>query len=203
MQALALITGEAPDWKYICKVWPQPRTAQQNLVDLQMASQLGIDQKVIYTTNVVSRNFMPYLLAACDIYAAPSRLEGFGMIHVEASACAKPVIAVRAMAFLDTQEHEKTALLAGVAQEIRIGEAILGEDHGFEEGHRVVFPHLRTADFRASVHDVAEYLLRLMRDADLRKSLGDAGRKRAVERFDYRQVARKFVETLQSRLGVR
>jgi len=202
MQALALINGEAPDWKYICKVWPQPRTAQQNLVDLQMASQLGIDQKVIYTTNVVSRNFMPYLLAACDIYAAPSRLEGFGMIHVEASSCAKPVIAVRAMAFLDTQEHEKTALLAGVAQEIRIGEAILGEDHGFEEGHRVVFPHLRTADYRASVHDVAEYLLRLMRDADLRRSLGDAGRKRAVERFDYRQVARQFVETIQGRLGV-
>ena len=32
--------------------------------------------------DVVSHNFMPYLLAACDIYAAPSRLEGFGMIQV-------------------------------------------------------------------------------------------------------------------------
>jgi glycosyltransferase involved in cell wall biosynthesis len=30
---------------------------------------------------------MPYLLSACDIYAAPSRLEGFGMIQVEANAC--------------------------------------------------------------------------------------------------------------------
>jgi starch synthase len=202
MQALALIDAEAPDWKYVCKVWPQPRTVQQNLVDLQLAMQLGIDKNVIYTTNVVSRNFMPYLLAACDIYAAPSRLEGFGMIQVEANACARPVIALKAMGFLDTMEHGKTAFLAAVAQEIRIGEAVLGEDHGFEEGHRIVFPHLRTADYRASVHDVAEYLLRLMRDEDLRKKMGEAGRKRVVELFDYRQIAKQFMRIVRERLNL-
>jgi starch synthase len=202
MQALALIDAEAPDWKYVCKVWPQPRTVHQNLVDLQLAMQLGIDKNVIYTTNVVSRNFMPYLLAACDIYAAPSRLEGFGMIQVEASACARPVIALNAMGFLDTMEHEKTAFLAAVAQEIRIGEAVLGEDHGFEEGSRIVFPHLRTADYRASVHDVAEYLLRLMRDEDLRKKMGEAGRKRVVELFDYRQIAKQFMRIVRERLNL-
>ena len=95
MQALALIDTEAPDWKYVCKVWPQPRTDAQNLADLQLATQLGIEKNVIYTTNVVSRNFMPYLIAACDIYAAPSRLEGFGMLQVEAGACGKPVIGMR------------------------------------------------------------------------------------------------------------
>lgn len=202
MQALALIDAEVPDWKYVCKVWPQPRTVQQNLTDLQLATQLGIEKNVIYTTNVVSRNFMPYLLAACDIYAAPSRLEGFGMTQVEANACGKPVVAVKAMAFLDTMEHEKTAFLAGVAQEIRIGEAVLGEDHGFENGHRVVFPHLRTADYRASVHDIAEYLSKLMHDEDLRKSMGAAGRKRVVERYHYRKVAEQFVGLVQNRLGV-
>ena len=41
---------------------------------------------------------MPYLIAACDIYAAPSRLEGFGMPQVEAGACGKPVIGIKAMA---------------------------------------------------------------------------------------------------------
>ena len=202
MQALALIDAEAPDWKYVCKVWPQPRTLQQNLTDLQLATQLGIEKNVIYTMNVVSRNFMPYLLAACDIYAAPSRLEGYGMIQVEANACARPVIAVNAMAFLDTMEHGKTAFLAGVAQEIRIGEAVLGEDHGFENGHRVVFPHLRTADYRASVHDIAEYLLKLMRDEDLRKTMGEAGRKRVVERYSYRKVAERFAGIVQDRLGI-
>jgi starch synthase len=202
MQALALIDAEAPDWKYVCKVWPQPRTVEQNLVDLQLATQLGIDKNVVYTTNVVSRNFMPYLLAACDIYAAPSRLEGFGMLHVEANACARPVIALNAMGFQDTMVHGETALLAGVAQEIRIGEAVLGVDHGFEDGHRVVFPHLRTADYRASVHDVAQHFLTLMRDAELRRAMGEAGRRRVVELFDYRQVAKRFVEIIRRRLDI-
>ncbi len=53
---------------------------------------LGIEKNVTYTTNTISRNFMPYLFGACDIYAAPSRLEGFGMPQVEAGACEKPVI---------------------------------------------------------------------------------------------------------------
>lgn len=196
MQALALIDAEAPDWKYVCKVWPQPRTLRQNLEDLQLATHLGIDKNVTYTANVVSRNFMPYLLAACDIYAAPSRLEGFGMIQVEANACGKPVIAINAMAFLDTMVHGETALLAGVAQEIRIGEAMLGEDHGMPEARRVVFPAFKTADYRASVQDIAEHLLRLMNDRELRARMGERGRQRVVERFDYRVVARQYLDIL-------
>ena len=202
MQALAMIDTRAPDWKYVCKVWPQPRTMDQNLKDLQLATHLGIEKNVVYTANVVSRNFMPYLLAACDIYAAPSRLEGFGMIQVEANACGKPVIGINAMAFTDTMVHEETALLAGVAQEIRVGETILGEDQGYEEGHRIVFPSMRTADYRASVHDIAEHLLRLMQDPELRRRMGEAGRKRAAENFDYRHVAQRFVEIVSERLGI-
>ncbi len=202
MQALALIDSEAPDWKYVCKVWPQPRTQQQNLVDLQLATVLGIEKNVVYTTNIVSRNFMPYLLAACDIYAAPSRLEGFGMIQVEANACGKPVIAMNAMAFRDTMIHGKTAFLSGVAQEIRIGEAMLGEDHGFDTERRVVFPHLRTADYRASVHDIAEHLLTLMRSKELRETMGAAGREHVVEKFHYRTVARQFQSLVTERLEI-
>ncbi|MEI9973943.1 MAG: glycosyltransferase [Ignavibacteriota bacterium] len=202
MQALALIDGEAPDWRYVCKVWPQPRTVQQNAIDLQLAAELGIDKKVIYSTNVVSHNFMPYLLAACDIYAAPSRLEGFGMIQVEANACAKPVVAIDAMAFLDTMVHGETAFLAKVAEERKITEAVFGAGHGVDDTHRIVFPSPRTAEFRASVPDIAKYLLSLMRDGNLRRRMGEAGRKRVVELFDYRQVARQFVKIMSERLGI-
>ena len=203
MQALALIDAAAPDWRYVCKVWPQPRTVQQNLIDLQLAADLGIAEKVIYSTNVVSHNFMPYLLAACDIYAAPSRLEGFGMIHVEASACSKPVIAINAMAFLDTMVHGETAFLAAVAEERKIAEAVYGEGHGIDTGHRIVFPQPRTAEFRASAPDLARHLLNLMQNPALRRRMGEAGRKRVTERFDYRQVARRFVEIVSDRLGIR
>jgi len=202
MQALALNDAKAPPWKYVCKVWPQPRTLQQNLADLQLATQLGIERNVIYTTNVVSRNFMPYLMAACDIYAAPSRLEGFGMPQVEAGACGKPVIGIKAMAMLDTLVHGETAWLANAAQEIRVGEVTLGEESGYEEGHRVVFDTFRTSDYRASVHDIANYLIDLMESADLRQRMGEAGRKRAVELFDYRVVAKRFIELVATRLGI-
>jgi alpha-maltose-1-phosphate synthase len=203
MQALALIGAAAPGWKYVCKVWPQPRTIQQNLIDLQLAESLGIRQKVTYSTNVVSHNFMPYLLAACDIYAAPSRLEGFGMIHVEANACAKPVIAMDAMAFLDTMVHGETAFLAGVAEERKISEALFGEGHGIDKSDRIVFPHPRTAEFRASVPDLARHLRTLMLDGGLRRRMGEAGRRRVTELFDYREVARRFVLAVSSRMGIR
>ncbi len=202
MQALAINDIKAPDWKYICKVWPQPRTEAQNLVDMQLATQLGIDKNVVYTTNVISRNFMPYLLAACDIYAAPSRLEGFGMIQVEAGACGKPVIGIKAMGMLDTMEHGENAFLAEVAQEILLKEAIVGEESGYQQRHRYVFSEPRIVDYRASVYDIADYLMKLMTDEQLRIRMGKAGRERAVNRFDYRVVAKRFVEIVAEKLNL-
>jgi starch synthase len=202
MQALAINDPEAPDWKYVCKVWPQPRTEQQNLADMQLATHLGIEKNVVYTTSRVSRNFMPYLLASCDIYAAPSRLEGFGMIQIEANACEKPVIGIKAMGMLDTLVHGKTAFLADVAQEIKLRETILGDESGYEAGHKYVFRRPRTVDYRASVYDIAKYLIELMKKPELRESMGKEGRKRVVENFDYRVIAKKFVEIVSKRLGI-
>jgi glycosyltransferase involved in cell wall biosynthesis len=202
MQALAINDTKAPDWKYVCKVWPQPRTEQQNLADLQLATHLGIEKNVVYTTSRVSRNFMPYLLAACDIYAAPSRLEGFGMIQVEANSCGKPVVGIKAMGMLDTLVHGKTAFLASVAQEIRLREAVVGDESGYEEGHKVVFKRPRIVDYRASIHDIANYLMDLMQNPDLRQKMGEDGRKRVVENFDYRVIARRFVKIISEKFGI-
>ncbi len=201
MQALAIIDNSAPDWKYVCKVWPQPRTERQNLADLQLATQLGIDKNVTYTTNLISRNFMPYLIGACDIYAAPSRLEGFGMPQVEAGSCEKPVIGINAMGMLDTLVHGETAFLANIAQEVVMRETVLDEE-GEEKKHRVVFSSPRTVDFRASVHDIADYLLELMNNPGLRLKMGKAARERVVTHFDYRLVAKKFVEIIKDRFGI-
>ncbi|HUW20539.1 MAG TPA: glycosyltransferase family 4 protein [Sedimentisphaerales bacterium] len=201
MQALAIIDIKAPDWKYVCKVWHQVQTDTRDFADLQLATQLGIEKNVVYSASVLSVDFMPYLLAACDIYASPSRVEGFGLIQVEAGACGKPVLGIKAMAMLDTLVHGKTALLAGVAQEVWLRETTLGGDSGYEQGQRVVFKRPRTVDYRASVHDIANYLMDLMQKPELRKKMGDEARKRVVENFDYRVVARKFVRLVSERLG--
>ncbi len=202
MQAMSIIDAKVPDWKYVCKVWPQPRTEQQNLLDLQLATQLGIEKKVIYTTNIISRNFMPYLIAACDVYAAPSRLEGFGMIQVEANACEKPVLGINAMGLLDTMIHGETAYLANVATEIVVREVTVGKESGYEDGHHVVFKEPRTVDYRASVHDIANYMVDLLQSKEQRQQLGKAGRINAVKNFDYRVVAKSFVKIVQEKLGI-
>jgi glycosyltransferase involved in cell wall biosynthesis len=203
MQALAIIDNKAPDWKYVCKVWPQPRTEKQNIADLDMADNLGIERSVIYATNKISRTFMPYLIGACDIYAAPSRLEGFGMPQVEAGSCEKPVIGINAMGMLDTLIHEETAFLAKVAQKIVVDQVTLGGESGFEEKHKVFFNEPRTVDYRADVHDIGKYMMLLMTDAALRERMGKVARERVVKNFDYRVVARKFVQIMNDKLGIK
>jgi len=202
MQALAINNPKAPPWKYVCKVWPQDRTELQNASDYKLSHQLGISQNIINVMNRLSRNFMPYLINACDIYAAPSRLEGFGMPQIEAGACGKPVIGIKAMGMLDTLVHGKTALLAEVAQEILSKETMVFSESGSQERQRVIFPIPRIVDYRASVHDIANYLMDLMESPDLRHKLGEAARKRVVENFNYKIVAKRFVEIISTRLGI-
>jgi glycosyltransferase involved in cell wall biosynthesis len=202
MRALAMMNEETPDWRYVCKVWPQPRTELQNLADLELAKKLGIEKKVIYTSNITSRNFMPYLIGACDIYAAPSRLEGFGMLQVEAGACEKPVIGMKAMGMLDTLVDGETAYLAGVAEKIVAEEVVVGKAEGFEKEHKIIFKVPRTVDYRADAYDIARHLPELMNHPLLRMQMGKAGRKRVRANFDYKIIARKFVEIVSRRLGI-
>jgi len=200
MQALARIGDQVPDWRYVCKTWPQPRTSQQNQEDMQLAKDLGIDKKVIYATSITSRDFMPYLLGACDIYAGPSRLEGFGMPQVEAGACEKPVIGINAMGMLDTLVDGETALLAGIAQHIVKNEVTIGDECGLLEKRTVVFDVPRTIDYRADVNDISKYLVQLMNDPSLCQKMGKAGRKRVLANFDYRLVAKKFMDLVDKKI---
>ena len=103
---------------------------------------------------------------------------------------------------LDTLIHGETALLAKVARKIVVNEVLLGEESGFEDQHKVVFKTPRTVDYRANVQDIAKYLLELMKDSALRDKMGKAGRERVVENFDYRVVAKRFVQIVNDKLGI-
>jgi len=107
------------------------------------------------------------------------------------------------MGMLDTLIHGETAFLANVAQKIVANEVILGDESGFEDKHRVVFKAPRTVDYRASVHDIANYLMDLMTDAALREKMGKAARARVVNNFDYRVVAKRFVQIMNDKLGIK
>jgi glycosyltransferase involved in cell wall biosynthesis len=166
-------------------------------------------ENVVHFTGYLDTKLINDLYNLCDVYIMPSRelstqgdTEGFGITFLEANACEKPVIAIDAMAFRDTMVHGETAFLAKVAEEKKISEGRFGQSHGIESDRRIVFPNPRTAEYRASVPDIAKYLRRLMQDSALRENMGDAGRRHVVEFFDYRQVAKRFVEIVSDRLGI-
>ncbi len=123
------------------------------------------------------------------------------MGQVEAGACGKPVIGIRAMAMLETLVHGQTALLAGIAQENIATGATVGPEAGFEPGQRIEFANPRVVDYRASVPDLAQHLRSLLNDPALRQKLGEAGRQRALE-YDYRKVAQQFIDIVQRKLGL-
>ena len=79
---------------------------------------------------------------------------------------------------------------------------MLGDESGYTEGHTHIFKKPRIVDYRASVHDIANYLMDLMEDPGLRERMGKEGRKRVVEHFDYRVIAKRFVKIVSKRLGV-
>jgi len=200
MMALARIGTRHTKWRYVCKVWTQARTEKQNRQDLELARQLGIQDKVSYVNGVLSREFMPYLYNACDIYAAPSRQEGFGMPHVEAQACGKPVLSVDAMGIKETVVHGQTGYLARVAKVIAITEAEVGPSAGYPETRVVKFSHPKAIAVRANVEDLAEYVLQLLTDDELASRMGANARIHAREGFNYRDVAKSVLKLVAERL---
>jgi glycosyltransferase involved in cell wall biosynthesis len=124
------------------------------------------------------------------------------MPQVEAGACEKPVIGIRAMGMLDTLVHEETAFLADVSQKIVVDRVTLGDESGFEKRRSVIFKEPRTVDYRADVHDIGKYLMILMTDAALREKMGKAARARVVKNYDYRVVAKKLVQILHDKLNI-
>ena len=200
IQALALLDSSAPKWKYVCNERPAERNPLQTLVDLQLAIDLKIEKNVIFSNKQISSEYMPYLIGACDIYAAPSRREGFGILQVKAEACGKPVIGLKAMGMLDTLINDKTAFMANVASEyfeVKKNEPINAQDiKNLQKDSRII-------DYRANVDDIAKYLMILLSDSEKRNAMGYAGRTQASQFFDYRIVAKKFIQIIEERILAR
>ena len=144
---------------------------------------------ITYLSGAFSHEFMSYLLSAADIYAAPSRLEGFGMIQVEAQACGIPVISINKGGPADTIKHGETGYLAGVGEEIVLNEEWAYEGMGFDADHKIKFDKPKVLAYRASVDDLAKYTLELLTDDRKREQMGRAAYEHAQANFHYEKVA--------------
>lgn len=201
LQALAKIDKQFPKWKYICKSWEEEDERDHADEEIELIEQLGLDKsKIKFVAGSCSREFMPALLNAADIYAAPSRLEGYGMIQVEAMACGIPVVSIDAMGPKETIVHGETGLLARVAETVDLESEIIYPDMGFKKQGRIVFDEPKTFAYRANVDDLAEHLLLLLDNTERRAEMGRLAREHAVKNFHYRDIARQMTQTIKERL---
>ncbi|MBW2981617.1 glycosyltransferase family 4 protein [Candidatus Woesearchaeota archaeon] len=203
IMALAEVNKEFKDWKYICKSWPSDCANSWRKRELELAEKLGIKDKVIFINDGFSQEFMIHMLNATDIYAAPSRLEGFGMIQVEAMACGRPVISINKMGPSETIVHKKTGFLAKVAEEIKLSQEWVYPSMGFEKQDIIKFKEPKTFAYRADVEDLKKYTLKLLTDDKIREKMGKQAREHAVKNLDYRDISKKMVDITKEKLDLK
>src|SRR3989339_902502 len=202
-RALAEIDKDFKDWKYVIKASESECAEGHNEEEDNLIDQLGLDRgKIQYLSGAFSHEFMSYLIGACDIYAAPSRLEGFGMIQMEAEACGKPVISIENGGPVDTIIHGKTGFLASVGEEIILTEEWAYESMGFEADHKIRFDKPKVFAYRASVPDLTKYTLQLLTDDKLREEMGKNAHIHARDNFQYKIIAKRALSMLQEKLGL-
>lgn len=202
MKALAEIDKEFKNWKYVCKSWPSECSEEWKAKEEELAEELGIRDKIIFLEDTFSQEFMVNILNACDIYAAPSRIEGFGMIQVEAMACGKPVVSIDKGGPAETIIHGKTGFLAKVSEEIQLNEEIVYPSMGFCSKQIIKFDNPKTFAYRADVNDLKEYTLKLMEDEKLRQEIGEAAREHVVKNFDYKITSKKMLDVIREKLNL-
>jgi len=202
MRALAEVDKEFKNWHYVCKSWPSECAKNWREIEMQLADELGIRDKITFIDDEFSPEFMVYLLGACDIYAAPSRLEGFGMIQVEAMACGKPVISINAGGPAETIIHNKTGFLARVAEEVLLEGEWVYEWMGFPKKEFMKFKEPKVFGYRADINELKEFTLKLLTEPELCEKMGKQGREHAVKNFDYKITSKKMLDITKEKLGL-
>jgi glycosyltransferase involved in cell wall biosynthesis len=128
---------------------------------------------------MVTKDVVYQLYSHAAIFVCPSIYEPFGIINLEAMACETAVVATA---------------VGGIKEVVVDGET----------GFLVPLEQMQTTPFESVnpdqfSRDLAEKINRLMADEALRKKFGEAGRKRAVEKFSWSTIAaetKKMYESL-------
>lgn len=197
LKALGKVNQSFKNWKYVCKVWPSPCAREYEKIESAMIDVLDFKDKVVYAKDKFNPSEMALLLNACDVYAAPSRLEGFGMIQLEAQACGKPVISINVGGPRDTIVHGNTGFLAEVDYEVKLNSEWVYPRMGFEKRHKIKFPEPKTFGYRANTDELADYLLKLLTDEKLRAKMGKDAAEHAYKNFNYKVTAKNIINLVQ------
>lgn len=154
----------------------------------ELAANLGLKLTVRVSPDEAAKR---ELFAAADVFVSPvdNPQETFGLSVVEAGACGLPVVASDYDGYRDTVEHGVTGFLVPVAG--------LSSTAEVDAQALLVFDtatHLRLAQRTAvDVAAMAEALATLVKDENLRRTMGLAARRRVEERFAWDAVIERYL----------
>jgi rhamnosyl/mannosyltransferase len=125
---------------------------------IKLTKESGISKNIILMGFVNSNELLKWY-SACDIFVLHSLYEQFGIVLVEAMACAKPVVSTKVGAIPEVVDDRKTGLLVEPKNPKQFAEAIL----------------------------------KLASDEKLRSKLGEEGRRKVKEKYDWNLIADKYM----------
>jgi phosphatidyl-myo-inositol dimannoside synthase len=157
IQALRHVIQAVPDARYVVVGDGDERPRLEEL-----AKENGVGRRVMFLGHLNESELRERYLEA-DVFAMPSRQEGFGIVFLEAMSFGKPVVA---------------AAFGGTPDIVVDGQTGFLVEYG-------------------NVRMVADRLIQLLRDADLRKRMGDSGRERVETNYTFAE----FRGRLSSLLG--
>jgi len=161
---------------HVAKILNTPCSRLHVPREVELAAKLGLAARIVYIVGRYRRTFIRDLIRWSTIYAAPSRHEGFGLPHVQAMSCAKPVVTCRGTAAEETSVDGVTGFIVPSTP----------------------FTWRNSSDYllhgvRADPLAVRDALTPLIHDPRLRQRMGDEGRRRALEHFACREIAARVV----------
>lgn len=119
LRALPLVLRRHPDAIYLVVGEGNDRKRLEKI-----AAGLQVSERVRFTGHVPSAE-LPAYYQSCDVFAMPSRGEGFGIVYLEAMACGKPVISSNLDAGRDALDGGRLGVVANPNLTKELADALL------------------------------------------------------------------------------
>ncbi len=135
-------------------------------------------KNIVWISEMVPKRKIIEIYSNAAVFCCPSIYEPFGIINLEAMACNTPVVASAVGGIVEIIEHGETGYLVE-----------------FEQQKESPFEAVNPDKFSK---DIASYINKLMDDEELRKQMGERGRKRAEDTFSWKAIAAEVHELYKS-----
>lgn len=177
--------GKIPelDIFYLIKTMAFEDAFFEGLKEKELIKKLQLKNKTNHIMGHFSDEFIRFLFNIADIYIAPSRHEGFGLPHIQAMACGKPVITCMGTAAEETSMDGVTGFV------VPSHPCIWNNAAGYAvEG------------VMADINSLANTIKKLVLNEELRLEMGKNARKHVVKNYESKKIAEMFLKKIKSKI---